>query len=230
MTEIETSVRRPDRRFLLFLLGFYVAWCLRVVFLLPVDGRIETEWFRQCWSQGLRLTIWILPLVVYLRAIESVGIVRFLKLDSLPHGRRLVLGSLIIVGFLAASGVVACTFQGGGLSKLQTITQFRWLWLFTWAFLVSTVEETLYRGFIFQKLRVTWSFHGANLLTSGLFLLIHWPGWLYMQGLHWGLVPLSASILVISWVLGLLFELTRSLWPPIVLHLLNNVLSSVLLP
>jgi membrane protease YdiL (CAAX protease family) len=49
-----------------------------------------------------------------------------------------------------------------------------------------------------------------------------------MQGPHGGLLPLGASILVAGWVFGLTMEVTRSLWPPILLHLLNNVLSGVL--
>jgi len=74
------------------------------------------------------------------------------------------------------------------------------------------------------------SFHRANLFTAALFLLIHVPGWLYMQGPHWGLLSLGASIFVIGWVLGWLVEITQSLWPSILLHFLNNLLSIALKP
>jgi len=94
---------------------------------------------------------------------------------------------------------------------------------------VAFAEELLFRGFIFQRLRAGQSFHRANLLTAFLFLLIHWPGWLYVQGAHWGLVPPSVSIFIAGWVFGLTMEVTRSLWPPILLHLLNNVLSGALM-
>ena len=222
----DMNIRKADRGFSAFVAGFYAAWCLRVVLLMPVDHRIETAWIRQCWSQGLRLALWVVPVVVYLKYVDKTRPAAFLKLDSLPRGRRLLWGSAIIAAFLLLTAASACLFKGGDLRRLLEKTGPDWALLLVGMSITCFTEETLFRGFIFQKLRGVWSFHPANLATSGLFLLIHWPGWLYVQGLHWGLAPLSASILVVGWVLGLVFEVSGSLWAPILLHLLNNVLST----
>jgi hypothetical protein len=90
----------------------------------------------------------------------------------------------------------------------------------------ALAEEMLFRGFIFRNLRDRHSFLCANLVTAILFLAIHWPGWLYMQGFHGGLLALSGSILLIGFVLGGLVEISGSLWPAVLLHLANNIMAA----
>ena len=219
----------PNRRFWEFVLLFYAAWILRVVLLMPVDYGIETGWLRQCWSQGLRLSLWVLPVLAYLKWVEGVHPAAFLRLNTFPRGRALLFALGIMTGFLAFCAASAILLQGGGLHKLAVMTGADYAGLVFGMSIVAFAEELLFRGFIFQKLRERHSFQRANLMTALMFLAIHWPGWLYMQGPHWGLLSLSAAILVAGWVFGLMMELTRSLWPPILLHLLNNVLSGVLM-
>ena len=220
---------RFDRRFVLFVLCFYAAWGVRVVLLMPVDGRIEAEWLQQCWSQGLRLAIWVVPPIVYLRYVDGVRALSFLKLDCLPRDRRLVVGAGIIAAFMVITATCACLVQGGDLGRFATLSGARWVSLVAWASYIAFAEELLFRGFVFQKFRATHSFALASVSSAGLFLLIHWPGWLYMQGFHSGLLPLSASILLVGWVLALELEVTQSLWPPILLHVLNNILSTTIM-
>ncbi|MDQ1257380.1 MAG: protease family protein [Candidatus Hydrogenedentes bacterium] len=229
MTTSNATDRGLDRRFLAFLACFYGAWCLRVVLLMPVDDWIEAAWLQQCWSQGLRVSLWVLPVFLYIRYIDRANPLTFLRLDVLPKGRPLVMGVGIAVGFLALCIAAAFLFQGAALTKLTAMTGARWASLLGWVAIVAAAEEILFRGFIFRKLRERFPFQRANLLNAVLFLLIHVPGWLYMQGPHWGLLTLSVSILIVGYVLGLLTEVTKSLWPPIVLHALNNVISVTLL-
>lgn len=222
--------QETDRYFPMFVIGFYAAWLLRVVLLMPVDRQMPSEWMRQCWSQGLRILVWIVPVFLYLKFHDRVRPASFLRLHVLPRGRQLWQGLGITCGFLVLCIIGALCFQGGGLSNVARMTGTRWGALLCGMTFVALAEEILFRGFIYWKLRGTRSFLRANLLTSGLFLLIHWPGWLYMQGFHQGLIPLSLTILLVGFILGWLVETTRSLWPPILLHLANNVLSGILLP
>ncbi len=217
-----------DRLFWGFVLVFYAAWVLRVVLLLPVDYRIDPAWLRQCWSQGLRLSLWVLPVLAWLKWVEGVRPAAYLRLNTFPRGRAMARGLGIMAGFLGLVSLSAVLLQGGGLRRLAVMTGADWSGLIVGMSIVAFAEELLFRGFIFQRLRERRSFHRANLLTALLFLGIHFPGWLHMQGPHWGLLPLGAGIFIAGWVFGLVMEVTRSLWPPIVLHLLNNVLSGVL--
>ncbi len=219
----------PDRRFWAFVAAFYAAWTLRVVLLLPVDYAIDAGGLRQCWSQGLRLSLWVLPVITFLKWNDGAHPVAYLRLDTLPRGRALVLGLGIMAGFLALCAASALLFQGGSLHRISTMTAADFTSLLLGMSLIAFAEELLFRGFIFQRLRADRSFQHANLLTALLFLAVHIPGWLYMQGPHWGLLPLGGSIFIAGWVFGLMMEVTRSLWPPVLLHLFNNVLSGVLL-
>lgn len=218
--------RTGSVRFGGFLAAFYMAWTLRVVVLLPVDARFQAVWAQQLWSQGLRYLLWVVPVILYVKYVERARWTSFLRLDHAP--RRPLLAAAIVVGFLFLAFLSAITLQGGQATSVLKASATRWLGALAWAFTVGFAEECLFRGFIQRKLHETFSSIAANVLTSALFILIHCPGWLYMQGAHAGLVSLSLSVFVLSLVLGVLVEATRSLWPAIVLHGLNNTLSAVL--
>ncbi len=75
-------------------------------------------------------------------------------------------------------------------------------------------EETLYRGFFFERLtKLLGSSRGAMtaivLLTSSLFAVVHYP----VQGLAG-----TQQAFVVGLVLGTLYAFTRQLWLPIVIH------------
>jgi membrane protease YdiL (CAAX protease family) len=218
----------PDNRFWKFVLAFYIAWIFRVILLMPVDHAVDSTWFRLCWSQGLRLSLWVLPVILYLKRVDDLRPAEYLRLNTFPRGRALALGLAIMAVYLACCAASSLLFQGGSLHKLTIMTASDYAGLPIGMSIVAFAEELLFRGFIFQRLRARYAFQRANLLTALLFLAVHLPGWLYMQGPHWGLLPLGATIFVAGWVFGLTMEVTRSLWPPILLHLLNNVLSGLL--
>ena len=224
--------RSSGRPFYVFLAAFYAAWILRVVLLLPVDHRIEDFWLQQCWSQGLRVAIWILPVFLYLWVVDRVDAVRYLGLDTLPRGRRLWLGLAIIITFLTLAALGA-TAKGGRAANFLYTAPHHWAQLLVQMTFVALAEEILFRGFILTKLSSVQR-RASKLLpiliSSVLFVLVHVPGWLYMQGPQPALIYLGGSVFIISCVLGLLFQVTRSLWPPVALHLLNNVLTGIMLP
>jgi len=222
--------RLARRRFWLFLLAFYAAWILRVVLLMPVSAGMENEWLRMAWSHSLRVVLWIVPALVYLAYVERVRPLAFLKVTPFPRGRRLLWGAGLIVGFFMVSPVISFLFMGASFDKLWTMTGVSWAQLVIGMVFIAVAEELLFRGFVLQHLRLWHPFQRANLITALLFLLIHWPGWLYMQGAHWGLVQQSVSVFVLGWLFGLLMEKTQSLWPPVALHFLNNIFAATTLP
>lgn len=226
----EKTVNMTHRWFWLFVLGFYIAWILRVVLLMPVGTRIDSEWLRLGFSQGLRVLFWIVPALLYLHYVDRARPLSFLRLTVFPRGRGVWLGTGLLAGFLIVSAALAFLFMGASLDKTSTMAGRDWAMLLVLMVFVAVAEEILFRGFIFLHLRAWHPFQRSNLITAFLFLLIHFPGWLYMQGPHWGLVQLGVSVFLIGWFLGLVMEVTQSLWPPIALHFLNNIVSAVILP
>lgn len=77
--------------------------------------------------------------------------------------------------------------------------------------LAAVMEEVLHRGIIYRVLRQRFGLVAGLLASSALFSVLHFYS-------MFGLVSVFLSGLVFAWV----YERTRSLWPPILLHALLN--------
>ncbi len=78
-------------------------------------------------------------------------------------------------------------------------------------------EEVFFRGFLFQGLRLRINVWAAVVLSTVLFALAH------------GDLGSLTLLLVIGLLLAILRWKTRSLWPGIVLHMLNNGLAALVI-
>jgi membrane protease YdiL (CAAX protease family) len=67
----------------------------------------------------------------------------------------------------------------------------------------------------------------ANLTASLVFTGLHWPWWIFTQGFSPQFFMKTGGVFLISLVLGMLFVRSRSLWPAVALHWLNNCLSAL---
>lgn len=87
-------------------------------------------------------------------------------------------------------------------------------------FLAPVFEETLFRGYLFKAWRRSWmGLWGTLIVTSILFAAMH------VGQYNWIAV---AQLFVFSMVLGLAREKTGSLQAPVLLHMINNLISTVL--
>ena len=78
-------------------------------------------------------------------------------------------------------------------------------------------EEIFFRGFLYQAFRNSFGVLGGALLSGVIF-----------GGIHFELFKL-VQLGMLGVILALLFEKTRSLWPPIILHAVNNALAFAVL-
>lgn len=85
------------------------------------------------------------------------------------------------------------------------------------AILTPLVEEILFRGFIYAQLRRQWSLWPSILLTSLLFGIAH------------GQWNVGIVTFVMSIVMCLCREATKSIYPAILIHIFKNALAFVLL-
>lgn len=86
--------------------------------------------------------------------------------------------------------------------------------------LVGFFEEVPFRGFYLQKFREYIGFWRANLLSAGLFAIMHIPGKLYIES---GSINSVFIILLIGLWMGFIFKETDSLWCASVVHSLYNL-------
>ncbi|WP_029214811.1 CPBP family intramembrane glutamic endopeptidase [Kallotenue papyrolyticum] len=84
------------------------------------------------------------------------------------------------------------------------------------ALIAPIVEETLFRGLLYQWLRQRVGVIAAVLLSAALFALAHY--------LDPRILPLLPALFVVGVILALAFEWAHSLWVPIALHCMQNAL------
>jgi membrane protease YdiL (CAAX protease family) len=103
-------------------------------------------------------------------------------------------------------------------------------------------EELVFRGVLLSEFLALWCPEGrselsaaslrirawlANVAASVVFVGLHWPYWIYTQGIGEQLLVNTAGVFLISLVLGMVFISSRSLWPCVLLHWINNTLSGL---
>jgi len=204
--------------FVIYLVLFHAAWVAWVYLVYPRLRLLgeATLWYALM-NLTLRLLIWVVPVFIYLRWIDRVGALDYLKLKS--HWQR---GLLIAVGFSILNFLLSLARYGWPHPRPGAVT---WNSILGTSLLIGFVEEIPYRGFIFQKLAERFSLTTATLLSSLLFLLIHVPGWISLHLLHTGTI---IFVFVFGVVMVILFRWTKSLWAPILSHSLNDFMSAVL--
>lgn len=223
MTMIRLPAQTNQRRksivpFLLYLLLFHGAWVFWVYRIYPwLVSLGEATLTYALVNVSLRLLIWVLPVLLYLRWIDRVDPFAYLQLRS-QWQRGVAIGLLVtLVNFL-----LSLLRYGWPQPAFQTLT---WNHFLSTFFLIGFVEEIPYRGFILQKWQERFNFGIANLLTTLLFVAIHLPGWSSLD-----LLRTETVLFVFGFglVMAIIFRYAQSLWSVIVAHSLNDFLAGFL--
>jgi len=157
---------------------------------------------------------------------RSTTSLRELGLHRLPQWRELLMAPAGFLIYSLASGALVTLLslipgfingavQDTGFNNLNTQGEVL-LAFFTLVVLAPIAEETLFRGYLFSKLKKVVPVWGAILITSVLFGLVHiafsaTPDW-----------SLAADTFTLSLMLCTLRQLSGSLWPSILLHMIKN--------
>jgi len=183
---------------------------------------------------GARLVFWVLPCAVYLVSIWGP---RF----SAPLGLWFPLGALqvrrsVVLFIVTSLALFLATAARNGSSMVEEIARFARL---AQPRLSAPIfEELVFRGVFLSEL-LTWTHRNsrsawglrarywvAQLGCAVFFVLLHWPAWWHHLGLS-QTMERSLPIFAVAMVLGFIFAQTRSIWPCIGLHWLNNELSFI---
>ncbi len=224
MTRTHAAASAP----VLILVGVvFVVWTVRATVLYSLDEAISGDLLRSLWSNFVKFVVWVLPAVAFARYVRRRSAWEYLGLAARPNAGQWCLTLLTTVAYLAIVGTIDVTL--GGKSFTLFDASVATVLSVALSHLVSPVlEEILFRGLVLHELMGSCSFWRANLFASLLFVAFHWPYRLWTGGLTPELLITSVGLLAISLLLGWLYAVSDSLWPPITAHFAYNVVVSFL--
>jgi membrane protease YdiL (CAAX protease family) len=211
----------------LFLAVFFVLWTLRATLFYAVDESIASPTLRAAYADLLKLVVWVLPAAAFAYWLRGAPPLKYLGLTVVPSRRNSLLCLAITVIFLLAVTLFEITigaksFSGASLSSLPAALALLQL------VLSPLLEELLFRGLVMKELMGLLPTYLATALTSLLFVGAHLPFWLSHGGLTQAMIANAFGVFAFSVVACSLFAMTKSIWPPTVAHIANNIWSSLL--
>lgn len=203
--------------FVFYLIAFHAAWAAWPYVFYPRVVAIGDRTLAYALvNLAIRVLVWIVPVFAYLKYVDGVDPIRYLRLRE-RIGRGVAVGlALTVLNFLGS-----LLRFGVPHPTMQAVT---WNSLLGSSFLIGFIEEIPYRGFMLQKIEARTGFWAANLITSLLFLEVHLPGWM---ALHMLTAPRALSVFVFGAIMAVVFRYARTLWAPILAHSGNDFLSVV---
>lgn len=161
---------------------------------------------------AIYLIVFLVPIFLYLKFKEKTNPFVFLRLKNnmLKNILKGAAFSTIYLIILVIKNIV--------LQKKSIDMNIGMMWLAV--LLVGFFEEIPFRGFILQKLQKKMNFWNANITTTIIFVLLHFPNWI-VSG-----TDMVSSIITVSMgslVFGFLFKEYDTLWIPIMCHSVFNM-------
>jgi membrane protease YdiL (CAAX protease family) len=203
-----------------------VVWGLHNAFLLRWETAQLSATAREPIGLLLRAVVWLVPAAFYLRGHDprplfvAWGVTTPIDAAGLRRRGWWAAGYLVAAAILArASATTDVDPTLGGLASVVFSSH--------GAMLVLGVafEELLLRGFLLRQMLRRVSTRSGVVSTAALFALLHVPGWIALGGFDIGVVVSGAVVFVMGLVLGSITAASRSIWPAIVVHGVNNVLA-----
>jgi uncharacterized protein len=223
------TMKASLKSFALYFGFFYLAWLIRAtVFYSAVDLSIPDETQRLVFSNLVKFLLWVVPEALYIIYHERQNPLKALKVTSPLDWRGLAIGLTVSVFYFVIVFTCEKLFSGRTLSPLLQVSAGVWLATFAQVFFSPVSEEILFRGFVLPQLNERFAFWQANALQAILFTAMHWPNWLWVNGFQTGILATSVGIFLLGLFLGWLLRRTNSIWPPVMVHIINNFLAAFL--
>lgn len=219
--------RTEMQRLLINLMVFFVVWSLRATVFYAVDIHIDSEIARRVYANALTFGLWFVPVYAYLRYVDRINPFRYLKLSTPVPPHRLLYAAIIGVIYVMVLLVNAAAL-GGDIRALTQASLLESLTVLLSVLFSPFSEEVVFRGFVLPKLAQRYPFWGANIVSALLFSAMHLPHWLWMRGLQPSVLRDVVSVFATGCVLGYLRNRSQSLWPCIVLHVINNYVVAII--
>ncbi|MEK6408138.1 MAG: CPBP family intramembrane glutamic endopeptidase [Acidobacteriota bacterium] len=211
----------------IYIAVFFLVWSLRATVFIGIDENIESAIWKNVYSNAVKFVVWVLPVFITLR-VWRLRPLTYLKLTTPVNKRGLLAGAIVVVTWFSLVVLAEAVLSGrnAGAMLFQRLPE--WFSILTGVFFSPIWEEILFRGFFLNQLNETFSFWKSNLISAGLFMLVHVPYWVSKNGFSGRVMRDLANVFLLGCLFGWLMKKTNSLWPAIGAHIANNFLSGLI--
>jgi membrane protease YdiL (CAAX protease family) len=211
---------------LIFFIVFYIVWIIRATwFYSMVDASIANEVLKQFFSIFVKFALWVLPAAAFVYWLDGENPLEKMKVNTPVNQNNLVLVLVVSTIYFTFVFLLEYILSGRTLLPLVQAPLLNILIALIGASPSAVIEELFFRGFVLSKMELRFSFWKANVIQAFLFTAIHWPNWLWVKGFHIQEVVTSLGVFILALLLGWVLKKSNSVWPPVVIHIVNNLLA-----
>jgi membrane protease YdiL (CAAX protease family) len=194
-----------------------VGWTIYVLLIAAVPDIFGNEVVRAV----ARVLIVLIPALVYIRRVARESIPDFLWMRQ--NVRRGVLIGIVAGIFLTVYLIITALPIKSGQFPTAFSSWFN--------FIIGSpfAEEVLYRGVVLRHFATRFGTVRGTLISAGLFVVLHLPAWIVLNKLGpLALIGSSLQIFVYGVLFAVLYLRTKSFWAPFIVHVVNNLVLSIL--
>jgi membrane protease YdiL (CAAX protease family) len=216
MSGLKENKKRGIYYLALYIIFFFAAWTFKEGFLNKSLESIFSDNVNMQYlvSAGIKLLIWVVPVFVYLKLVNRESPLSYLKMNR-NAAKGIFWGIVICVSYIGFS-LLRDYIMGDKRVNLD-LNLNQWLNIIIMA---GFAEEIVFRGFLLQKFEEYFEFFWSNIITSVLFIFIHFPKWYFTEG---EILPQSMlSVFILGIAFGYTYKKTGSIWTSMIFHSTNN--------
>ncbi|MBK5461936.1 CPBP family intramembrane metalloprotease [Peribacillus sp. TH27] len=203
---------------ILYLVIFNLIWVLKELWLVQYINPLG-DVISAFLNALIKISVWIVPVWLYIKFYLHTNPIKYLKMNiNIKKGLFLGLFLSLLLGLYFAFEVYILNDQSFNFN----LSLGNYL---NGILLVGITEEIVFRGLILQELNKRLAFWKANIITSLLFLIVHYAIWIY-EGVFfdwWSHI----YVFLIGFIFGVVYKKTGSFWSVVILHSFHNLFVSM---
>lgn len=213
--------------FAIYVASFFVVWSLRATVFIRIDEGIESDLWKNVYSNAIKFLIWVVPVFITL-GVSRLRPFTYLKLTTKIDKKGLMIGGLVALMWFSLVVLGEALISHRNAGAMLAARSAAWPSILAGVFISPIWEEILFRGFFLNRLDESFRFWTANVISGLLFMLAHWPYWVSKNGFSGQVIKDSMNVFLLGCLFGWLMKKTNSLWPAIGAHIANNFLSGLI--
>jgi membrane protease YdiL (CAAX protease family) len=201
-----------------YLIIFFTIWSIRELVVQPIFLTPLDAFASEVIGEIIKLTVWTLPAILLIRHFQDD---MWIGLNEMFTTKPKWFKDAPILLVVFAPVLSAFLRQGG----LYIDPEFVPARLIGAVLLVGITEEIVFRGFLLNALLKKMKLYPAIAINEVLFVLIHFPIWIYHGRELSGFLSGLPAVFILGVLFSYSFIKTKNIFVPIALHMIWNLLS-----